>query len=120
MKAIAILPVWRSWGSWDHDASSPTSGTHYLEAWTFSIYHIYLAIPQANTIDSVQWTVNPCLHLVMTNYIRFWTDHYVKLINAGMILVNSKILPESLVLIRDIVMPNVFDLCGLSFTDKHY
>jgi hypothetical protein len=120
MKAIAILPVWRSWGSWDHDASSPTSGTHYLEAWTFSIYHIYLAIPQANTIDSVQWTVNLCLHLVMTNYIRFWTDHYVKLINAGMILVNSKILPESLVLIRDIVMPNVFDLCGLSFTDKHY
>jgi len=102
----AILPVWRSCGNADHDASSPTSGTRYLEAWAFSIYHIYLAIPQANTIDSVQWT------LVYNNY--------VKLINAGRILDNSKTLPESLVLIRDIVMPNVFDLCGLSFTDKHY
>jgi len=57
MKTIAILPVWRSCGSVDHDASSPTSGTRYLEAWAFSIYHIYLAIPQANTIDSVQWTL---------------------------------------------------------------
>ena len=110
----AILPVWRSLGNADHDASSSTSGTRYLEAWAFSIYHIYLAIPQANTFDSVQ------LHLVMTKHSRFWTDNYVKLINAGRILDNRKNLPESLVLIRDIVMPNVFDLCGLTFTDKHY
>ena len=53
----AILLVWRSCGNADHDASSPTSETRYLEAWAFSIYHIYLAIPQANTIDSVQWTL---------------------------------------------------------------
>ena len=44
----------------------------------------------------------------------------MRLINVGRILDNSKTLSESLVLIRDIIMPELFDLCGLSFTDKHY
>jgi len=82
----------------------------------------YISYVFGNSTSKHYWfcAVNPCLHLVMIKYSRFWTDNYVKLINAGRILDNSKTLPESLVLIRDIVMPNVFDLCGLSFTDKHY
>ena len=45
----------------------------------------------------------------MTNYSRFGADNNVKLINGGRILESSKIVPKSF-LVRDIVLPNVFDL----------